>query len=145
MAGHTAAPPAAVLTDLGLLLQGHRFLRSQAEDTELLARGGDAAAACRLAQRYDAQLNKNFALADLSRLPRLGLRWRTQAEVRSGKGETSCGALGCAAVEGLVAYELPFAYADAGAAGEERLALVKLLCCGLCAGRAFLAGAVEAE
>ena len=141
---HTMASKAPV-TDLALLQRAHRFLRDPAEDAALRAQGGDATAALRLAQQYDAALNKNFALADLTALPRLGLRWRTREEVLSGKGEFSCGVLGCAAVEGLAAYEVPFAYSDAGAPAEERLALVKLLCCGLCAGRAFGAAATAAE
>ena len=137
-AGSAASGAAAApVTDLALLQAGFRFLRDAGEDAALAAAGGDAAHGCRLAQRYDARLNKNFALADLSALPRLGLRWRTEAEVRSGKGETLCGVLGCAHVEGLAAYELPFAYRDAGAPEEERMALVKLLCCGVCARRAF--------
>ena len=133
----------APVTDQQLLATAHRFLRDASEDRAAEEAGGDAAHGCRLAQRYDERLNKNFALADFTRLPQLGLRWRTHAEVRSGKGETLCGVLGCARTEGLLALELPFSYRDAGAPQEERLALVKLLCCGLCAQRAFGGAAKE--
>ena len=130
---------AATTTDRTLLAAAHRFLRSAEEDRQLLSQGGDAAHGVKLAQRYDAGLNKEFCLADLSRLPQLGLRWRTEGEVRSGKGGSFCGVLGCTAVDGLLAYELPFSYRDAGAPAAQ-VALVKLLCCGTCAGKAFRQG-----
>lgn len=125
-----------MITDSGLLLSAHRFLRDAQEDASLLSAGGDSAHACRLAQRYDTHLNKNYALCSLDRLPQLGLRWRTLAEVRSGKGETHCGTLGCMSVEGLRVFEVPFAYRDSGSPAE-KLALVKLLCCSQCSHRAF--------
>ena len=55
---------------------------------------------------------------------KLGLRWRTEAEVVSGKGQFSCGARGCAEARGLATFEVPFGYTEAGARKE---ALVKVL------------------
>ena len=61
---------------------------------------------------------------------KVGLRWRTQAEVVSGKGQFSCGAKGCDSSSGLAAYEVNFAYQEAGQAKQ---ALVKLCLCEDCA------------
>lgn len=47
---------------------------------------------------------------------RLGMRWRTQKEVVSGKGQFVCGAKGCEASDGLCSYEVNFAYQ----VGQER-------------------------
>ena len=55
---------------------------------------------------------------------KLGLRWRTEAEVVSGKGQFSCGARGCSEARGLATFEVPFGYTEAGARKE---ALVKVL------------------
>ena len=97
--------------------------------------GGDSQWEARVASRYNAALNKEFALADISRCPAaLGLRWRSAAEVAAGMGQFICGALGCGAVAGLHSYEVPFAYREGG---ESKSALVKLRLCGACATRAF--------
>ena len=137
----------AVVTDEALLRAHHRFLRDDAEDARLSSEGGDAAHGIKLARAFDARLHKEFALVDASRAPALGLRWRTEAEVVGGKGQFFCGALGCSGTEGLVVYELPFAYSEAGG-GAEKMALVKATLCGSCARRAFgaaVAAATAAE
>lgn len=54
---------------------------------------------------------------------KLGLRWRTEAEVISGKGQFSCGARGCTETRGLATFEVPFGYTEAG---ERKEALVKV-------------------
>eukprot|EP00983_Pelagomonas_calceolata_P035787 1120044-Pelagomonas_calceolata.AAC.1 len=72
--------------------------------------------AARLAQKYYSRLFKEYCIADLSRYreSKLGLRWRSQKEVVAGKGHFSCGAKGCDAKDGLVSYEVNFAYQEAG-------------------------------
>jgi hypothetical protein len=54
---------------------------------------------------------------------KLGLRWRTEAEVLSGKGQFTCGARGCHEGRGLATFEVPFGYTEAG---ERKEALVKV-------------------
>ena len=54
---------------------------------------------------------------------KLGLRWRTEAEVLSGKGQFSCGARGCSETRGLATFEVPFGYSEAG---QRKDALVKV-------------------
>jgi len=57
------------------------------------------------------------------------LRWRTEKEVISGKGQFECGNKKCTAREGLRSYEVNFAYSEAG---ESKQALVKLRVCPKC-------------
>jgi protein FRA10AC1 len=55
----------------------------------------------RMVQHYHSHLYKEYVLADLSRvleIGRVGLRWRTEDEVKSGKGFRSCGNLKCESV-----------------------------------------------
>ena len=80
------------------------------------------------------RLFKEYAIADLSRYKEgaVGLRWRTEAEVVSGKGQFSCGAKRCANHNDLESYEVDFKYREAG---EKKQALVKLRVCPDCAGR----------
>ena len=81
-----------------------------------------------------SRLFKEYAIADLSRYKEgaVGLRWRTEAEVVSGKGQFSCGAKRCANHNDLESYEVDFKYREAG---EKKQALVKLRVCPDCAGR----------
>jgi hypothetical protein len=129
-------------TDRDALLSAFRFLGGEG-DCDSGGGSGAAAWEARVASRYWAALNKEFALADLSRCPAaLGLRWRSAAEVAAGVGQFTCGALGCDAVAGLHSYEVPFSYVEGG---EEKSALVKLRCCGACAARAFAKPAARAK
>eukprot|EP00879_Flechtneria_rotunda_P021692 GHRR01022872.1.p1 GENE.GHRR01022872.1~~GHRR01022872.1.p1 ORF type:complete len:196 (+),score=90.38 GHRR01022872.1:726-1313(+) len=58
------------------------------------------------------------------------MRWRTKAEVVSGKGQFVCCAKGCDECSGLASYEVNFAYSEAG---QLKQALVKLRLCSSCA------------
>ena len=51
------------------------------------------------------------------------MRWRTQQEVKDGRGQFACGAKGCDEQLSLASFEVPFAYAEAGC---QRQALVKV-------------------
>jgi len=94
--------------------------------------------------RYDARLHKEYAICDLSRHRegRVGLRWRTEAEVVRGKGETSCAARGCDATDGLRSFELPFDYVERG---EPKRELVKARLCRACARKLPRTGPRESE
>ncbi len=88
----------------------------------------------RLAKKYYDKLFKEYAIADLSRYEdgAIGLRWRTEREVVSGKGQFSCGAKRCEQFNDLESYEVDFSYREAG---EKKQALVKLRVCKACAAR----------
>lgn len=79
--------PETFKSDLDVLKEGHRFIRTEKDDAEMSWE-------VRLAKRYYQRLYKEYAIADLSRYKegKLGLRWRTQKEVLHGKGQFVCGA-----------------------------------------------------
>ncbi|GIL82844.1 hypothetical protein Vretimale_8174 [Volvox reticuliferus] len=114
-----------IRTDADALREHHRFIRSDADNN-------DASWEARLAKRYYDRLFKEYAIVDLSfyKQSKLGMRWRTEKEVMSGKGQFICGAKGCEANDGLCSYEVNFAYQEAGV---RKQALVKLRVCPSCA------------
>lgn len=88
----------------------------------------------KLAKRYWDRLYKEYAIADLSRFKekKLGMRWRSEKEVISGKGQFVCGAVHCKSVEFLRSWEVDFAYKERG---EKRNALVKVRLCPVCSAK----------
>ncbi|XP_058744145.1 uncharacterized protein LOC131616737 [Vicia villosa] len=114
-----------IKTDKDTLREGYRFIRSEEDDM-------DPSWEQRLVKRYYAKLFKEYCLADMSQYKsgKIGLRWRTEKEVMSGKGQFICGNKHCNEKEGLASYEVNFCYFEAG---ENKQALVKLVACGRCA------------
>ena len=104
----------------------HEFVRDDDADAENARRWET-----RMARRYYDALHKEYAICDLSRWREgaVGLRWRTAAEVTSGKGERICAARGCASTDGLRSFELPFEYVEQG---DKKLELVKCRVCRSC-------------
>eukprot|EP00903_Cladosiphon_okamuranus_P016333 g15063.t1 len=131
------------LTDEEALRRQHRFVRDQDEDNRAhQAKGLEGAEAdpsaweVRMASKYYRLLFKEYALADLSRYreDKIGLRWRTERDVVSGKGQFECGALRCQERKDLHSYELNFRYKEAGVVKNE---LVKVRVCPQCARKLF--------
>ncbi|MCO5572782.1 hypothetical protein L7F22_026541 [Adiantum nelumboides] len=60
---------------------------------------------------------------------KIGMRWRAEKEVISGKGQFVCGSRKCDAKDDLSSYEVNFTYREAG---ENKQALVKLRVCPGC-------------
>ena len=122
-------------TDADALAREHRFVRDDDEDGRRRGEWG-----VRLARRYHDALFKTFAICDLSRASegaeggraKIGMRWRTEGEVRLGKGQVSCGERRCARTEGLRTFECHFRYAERG---ETKSSLVKLRVCKMCAAK----------
>lgn len=116
-----------IRTDEDLLREHHEFVR---ED------GGQAPPRAswevRLACKYYQKLVKEFAICDLSKYKesKVGLRWRTEQEVVTGKGQFECGNRACHERAGLASFEVPFAYREKGLSKE---ALVKVRVCPSCA------------
>ncbi|KAM2065598.1 hypothetical protein ACFX16_028848 [Malus domestica] len=83
----------------------------------------------RLVKRYYDKLFKEYCIADMSHYKsgKIGLRWRPEKEVTSGKGQTICGNKHCDVKDGLASYEASFCISDE--AGENKQALVKLVTC----------------
>ncbi|CAI7784574.1 unnamed protein product [Closterium sp. NIES-53] len=86
-ASSSAAP--TIKTDLDVLRESYRFIRSEADDAE-------GTWEQRLAKRYYDKLFKEYCVGDMSRYKenKIGLRWRTHAEVLQGKGQFVCGTKG---------------------------------------------------
>lgn len=82
----------------------------------------------RMVQNYNEGLYKEFALADLSRPGKLGLRWRTRQEVEAARGERTCGNKICHS-DAVCTLEVPFTYEERGIQKKE---LVKLRLCPRC-------------
>lgn len=118
---------ASSVGEMDLVVRHHEFIRSGKEAHER-----DAIQA----KKYWDQLHKEYALADLSRWRerKVGLRWRTETEVLSGKGQFQCAALDCDGVIALHSFELPFRYLEHSIQKE---ALVKVRVCGTCAPKLF--------
>ncbi|XP_057512238.1 uncharacterized protein LOC130794360 isoform X1 [Actinidia eriantha] len=114
-----------VKTDQDTLREGYRFIRSEEDDM-------DPSWEQKLVKRYYAKLFKEYCIADMSQYKsgKIGLRWRTEKEVISGKGQFVCGNKHCNEKVGLTSYEVNFSYFEAG---ENKQALVKLVTCERCA------------
>ena len=85
----------------------------------------------KLAEAYCRRLFKEYALVDLSfyKQGKIGMRWRVEAEVTSGKGQFHCGAISCLNKVSLITLEVPFRYVEQKIKKE---ALVKVRLCSQC-------------
>ncbi|KAJ6814778.1 protein FRA10AC1 isoform X1 [Iris pallida] len=119
---HDVAP---VKTDRDTIREGYRFILSEEDDM-------DSTWEKRLVKRYYDKLFKEYCIADMSHYKKgkIGLRWRTEKEVMSGKGQFICGNKQCNEKDDLGSYEVNFSYFEAG---ENKQALVKLIACKGCA------------
>lgn len=114
-----------IKTDQDTLREAYRFIPSEEDDM-------DSSWEKRLVKRYYDKLFKEYCIADMSRYKKgkIGLRWRTEKEVMSGKGHFTCGNRECNEKDGLGSYEVNFSYVEAD---ESKQALVKLVACNICA------------
>ena len=109
--------------DFDVLRSQHQFLWGVSDQVDSWEK--------RLAKAYYDKLFKEYAIADLSRYRerKVALRWRTEKEVVVGKGQFVCGSRLCSAREGLVSWEVNFAYVEGGV---RKNALVKVRLCSGC-------------
>lgn len=63
-----------------------------------------------LAKRYYDKLFKEYCIADLTHFDKnkIGMRWRTEAEVTKGKGQFICGGKDCDIKKKLTTWEVSF-------------------------------------
>ncbi|KAG2062473.1 hypothetical protein BDR04DRAFT_1040325, partial [Suillus decipiens] len=117
------------VTEFDILKASHKFLRDGADD-EASTSWND-----QLAQKYYDSLYREFAICDLKHYKsgNFSLRWRTETEVLSGTGETTCANARCpehsASSTPLTTLELPFSYEEHG---QRKEALVKVVLCPKC-------------
>lgn len=107
----TDGSKAKVRSDMDAIRDHHRFIRADGGHV-----GYDASWEERLAARYYKKLVKEYAIVDLGRYKegKVGMRWRTEAEVVSGKGQFECGSITCHRTIGLRSFEVPFVYKEDG-------------------------------
>jgi hypothetical protein len=98
-------------SDQLMLEAQHQFVRDDHED-EKLASGQWG---IRMARSYSSKLFKEYAIVDLQLYEsnRVGMRWRIEKEVISGKGQFVCGSKHCDSATNLHSYEVPFRYVGA--------------------------------
>jgi len=111
-------------TDQDVLRQNYKFVREEEDNMDHWE--------VRMAVKYYNKLFKEYCLADMSRYKegKVGMRWRTQTEVVSGKGQFICGNKTCNQKDHLKSYEVNFSYVEDG---QKKNALVKLRVCPDCA------------
>ncbi|KAL8555398.1 hypothetical protein ACS0TY_003273 [Phlomoides rotata] len=126
-----------VKTDQDTIREGYRFIMTEEDEM-------NPSWEQRLVKRYYDKLFKEYCIADMShyKTGKIGLRWRTEKEVISGKGQFSCGNKHCDQKEGLSSYEVNFSYFEAG---ENKQALVKLVACERCAEKLYYKKLKEKE
>ncbi|XP_051123893.1 uncharacterized protein LOC127246504 [Andrographis paniculata] len=126
-----------IRTDQDTLREGYRFIRTEEDDKY-------PSWEQRLVKRYYDKLFKEYCIADMSQYKtgKIGLRWRTEKEVMSGKGQFECGNKHCNKRDGLSSYEVNFSYFEAG---ENKQALVKLVVCERCAEKLYYKKQKEKE
>ncbi|KAJ7158425.1 folate-sensitive fragile site protein Fra10Ac1-domain-containing protein [Mycena filopes] len=122
-------------TEFEILKDSHKFLREEDDKGQQLSWDEQ------LASKYYDSLFREYAVCDLKHYKsgNFSLRWRTEAEVLAGAGETTCGNTRCEHHDTrgrrpppLTTLELPFAYIEHG---EEKSALVKAVLCKKCLGK----------
>lgn len=125
----TTATTSTPVTEFDILKASHKFLRDGADDAASTSWND------RLAQKYYESLYREFAICDLKHYKsgNFTLRWRTESEVLSGTGETTCANARCpehtASSTSLTTLELPFTYEEHG---QRKEALVKVVLCSKC-------------
>ncbi|CAI2327269.1 unnamed protein product [Caenorhabditis sp. 36 PRJEB53466] len=82
-------------------------------------------------KKYYEKLFKEYCIVDLSmyKTSKIGMRWRTETEVKDGKGQLVCGARKCQETARLASWEINFAYKEGG---RSKNTLVKARLCPEC-------------
>ncbi|KAL1122449.1 hypothetical protein AAG570_002780 [Ranatra chinensis] len=109
--------------DIDVIRENHKFLWEGNETPSSWEE--------RLAKKYYDKLFKEYCISDLSRYKenKIAMRWQTEHELVTGKGQFSCGAKQCLIKENLRTWEVNFGYVEHG---EKKNALVKLRLCPEC-------------
>ncbi|XP_067940666.1 protein FRA10AC1 homolog isoform X3 [Watersipora subatra] len=112
--------------DRDIIRENHQFVWEEGEEGESWDK--------KLAKKYYDKLFKEYCLADLSRYKekKIAMRWRTEREIVSGKGQFVCGNKACSTEEGLKSWEVNFAYVEKEV---KKNSLVKLRLCYRCSSK----------
>ncbi|KAE9414916.1 hypothetical protein Angca_002793, partial [Angiostrongylus cantonensis] len=112
-------------TDYDVLKDNHKFLWSDSDEASL-----PTSWEARMAKKYYDKLFK-YCIIDLTyfKKNKIAMRWRTEAEVRSGKGQFICASKKCSVNTDLSSWEVNFCYSEND---EKKNALVKVRLCRQC-------------
>ena len=111
-------------TDYDIVKQNHRFLWDDVAIEDLTWEQ-------KMAKKYYEKLFKEYCICDVSRYKenKIAMRWRTENELKIGKGQFVCGQRKCDERELLRTWEVNFAYIEES---EKKNALVKVRLCPDC-------------
>ncbi|KAI9031552.1 folate-sensitive fragile site protein Fra10Ac1-domain-containing protein, partial [Phycomyces nitens] len=111
--------------EIEIIRENHKFIRNQDDDTD------DAPWEQRAAKKYYDKLFKEYAIGELKyyKESKIALRWRTEGEVVSGKGQFVCASTRCDSTRGLESWEVNFRYVEDK---ETKNELVKIRLCPAC-------------
>ena len=114
-------------SDIQVIQENWKFVRSEENEDQLSWEK-------RMTKKYYDKLFKEYCICDLSKYKegKIAMRWRTEKEVLSGKGQFICANKTCSVEEGLRAWEAVFSYEEDG---EKKSALIKVKLCEDCSGR----------
>ncbi|KAI9298598.1 hypothetical protein K502DRAFT_339257 [Neoconidiobolus thromboides FSU 785] len=124
-------------TELDIIKEQYRFLPEDEEDEEREEGREEENKESlktwekRVYENYNSKLYREYCLANLKyyKEGKIALRWRTETEVISRKGEKICGNLDCGKKKELRKWEVDFAFFENG---EKKNALVKVTLCKKC-------------
>lgn len=113
-------------TDYDVIRENHRFLWDIDDHPDTWE--------AQLAKKYYDKLFKEYCICDLSmyKANKVAMRWRTEPELVSGRGQFTCGEKRCDCRDALKTWEVNFAYNEHG---EKKNALVKLRLCPDCSSK----------
>lgn len=115
--------PQKYKTERDIVRENHKFVHSESEENATWEQ--------RVAKKYYDKLFKEYAICELKyyKEGKIALRWRTEKEVMSGKGQFICASTRCESTASLKSWEVNFGYIEDG---EKKNELVKVRLCPDC-------------
>ncbi|KAG8287738.1 hypothetical protein J6590_031852 [Homalodisca vitripennis] len=109
--------------DIDVIRENHKFLWDELDEPDTWEK--------RLAKKYYDKLFKEYCICDLSRYKenKVAMRWQTETEMVTGKGQFVCGEKSCKDSEGLRSWEVNFGYIEDGTKKNALVKLRKLFSC----------------
>ncbi|EFX71494.1 hypothetical protein DAPPUDRAFT_201676 [Daphnia pulex] len=109
--------------DFDIIKENHQFLWEEDDTIDTWGK--------QIAKKYHDKLFKEYCICDLRRYKenKVGIRWRVEKEVVTGKGQFSCGEQNCPEKDYLRTWEINFAYVEHGV---RKNSLVKIRLCNEC-------------
>nr|CAG4642894.1 EOG090X0H59 [Evadne anonyx] len=109
--------------DFDVIKENHQFLWEEEDAVDTWGK--------QLAKKYHDKLFKEYCICDLRKYKenKVGIRWRIEKEVVTGKGQFSCGEQKCETARKLRTWEVNFGYIEHG---QKKNSLVKIRLCDDC-------------